>query len=91
MKIALISSVVAVSLLTTAAAYATGRSSDMPGAFGPVHTMMINGHEMHVQAFKDTKGGQWVVMSREDAETMAAHKFADEIFQLTLKDDVLGH
>jgi hypothetical protein len=65
----------ALTVLASGAAFATGNGAHMRDEFGPVYTMQAGGHEMHVQAIKDNNGGEWVIMSREDAEAMMGHKF----------------
>jgi len=43
-------------------------------AFGPVYEMKFCDHMMHVQQTEDKTGGQWVVMSREEAELLCNGK-----------------
>jgi hypothetical protein len=43
-------------------------------AFGPVVEMKMGTHMMHVQMIEDPSGGQWIVMSREEAEEMFGTK-----------------
>ncbi len=63
-------SVVAASVFGFASAsFAVGGKENLPmKQFGPVVEMMVAGHMMHMQFIEDSTGGQWVVMSREEAE-----------------------
>ncbi len=83
MKIALLATTVALSLIAGSAFAAGGKANQMPKDFGPVQSVTVHGHEMHLQGLKDKDGGEWVVMSREDAEEMIGAKF-DSSF--TFKD-----
>ena len=38
--------------------------------FGEIYEVPVNNHMMHMQMIEDQNGDQWVVMSREDAETL---------------------
>ncbi len=41
-----------------------------PEGYGTVYEMKMGDKMMHVQYIEDAQGGQWVVMSREEAESM---------------------
>ena len=60
--------------LTSFSAAAMAENVNHPAAYGPVIEMMINGHTMHIQAIKDSNGGEWIIMSREEVGDMLGHK-----------------
>ena len=72
MKTKLLAASIVIGLLAYAsAAHAVGGKENQPlNAFGPVVEMEHGGHMMRLQMFEDPNGGQWVVMSREDAEAL---------------------
>jgi len=79
MKKILILSAFALSVVASGAAFATGNGAHMRDEFGTVYTMQMNGHDMHIQAIKDKTGGEWIVMSRDDAEALMGHKFGSDV------------
>lgn len=71
MKKYILASLVGVTIIgLSSASFALGGKENMPKQFGDVYDMNVGDHMMHVQLIQDANGGQWVVMSREDAETM---------------------
>ncbi len=73
MKSQLLAVAVAIGLVgMSSSAFAVGgkENQPMPPMFGPVVEMEVGGHMMHLQMIEDANGGQWVVMSREDAEQL---------------------
>ncbi len=76
MKAILLASTIAVGVLGFAApSFALMNGHNAPDQFGPVMEMKVNDHMMHMQLIDDGKGGQWVVMSREEFEQMTGMNF----------------
>ncbi len=75
MKTTIRATVVALTLLGAVSAYAAGGKAErpMPVDFGPTIAITMAGHDMHIQAIK-TEEGEFIVMSREDAEALMGHK-----------------
>ncbi len=67
MKTTIRATVVALTLLGAVSAYAAGGKAERPIA------ITMAGHDMHIQAIK-TEEGEFIVMSREDAEALMGHK-----------------
>ena len=66
------SAVITMGLLGGSVAFAddanhNGKPQD---GYGPVMEMMMMGHKMHMQAIEAGDGGQWVVLSRAEAEML---------------------
>ena len=85
MKILLIGSVVAASLLgLSSAAFADSCSSSGKrtciSAFGDPFEASVGGKMMHMQLVEDSTGAQWVVVPREEAEGMMGMKLGDHKF-----------
>jgi hypothetical protein len=73
MKKMLIASTVAVGFLgLTGAAWAVSKEGPpKPNAvYGPVYEWPAGEHNMHLQLIEDKDGGQWVIMSRQEAEIL---------------------
>lgn len=81
MKKAILASLIGVTVLgLSSASFALGGKENMLKQFGEVYEMKVGDHMMHMQLIQDANGGQWVVMSREEAETLlggslGSHKF----------------
>ena len=76
MKTLLIASTLAVGALAfSTAGWAKTNDGHPPvQSFGPVYEMQSGEHTMHMQLIEDKDGGQWVVMSREEAEMLLGMK-----------------
>ncbi len=75
MKSILFASAIALTtVLSTASVWASDNGM-RPGdrIFGTAVEMTMGGHTMHVRAIKDKDGGQWVVLPRDEFETMIGH------------------
>jgi hypothetical protein len=62
-------------------------STKIPLVFGPAITMQYDGHSMQVQAIKTKDGGEFIVISKDDAAKLFGQK-AMEKFEYS---EMTGH
>ncbi len=75
MKTLLFASAIAIGALGFASpSFATMNGHAAVQAFGPVYEMKTGDKMMHMQLIEDKDGGQWVIMSREEAEMLLGMK-----------------
>ena len=75
MKTLIVASTIAIGALGFASpSWATMNGHAAVQAFGPVYEMKHGEGTMHMQLIEDKDGGQWVVMSREEAEMLLGMK-----------------
>ena len=75
-------SMVAVGLIvgTSALADDANHGGKPAEAMGPVYEMMVSGKMMHMQAMQAADGGQWIVISRKEAETILGMDLGKTVF-----------
>ncbi len=75
MKTLLFASTIAMGALGfSSAGWATMAGHPALQTFGPVYEMKSADKTMHMQLIEDKDGGQWVIMSREEAEMLLGMK-----------------
>ncbi len=75
MKTLIFASAIAIGAVGFAApSWATMNGHSALQTFGPVYEMTTGDKTMHMQLVEDKDGGQWVIMSREEAEMLLGMK-----------------